>query len=47
MTYPAVQEKVKNTELIIHGWYYTLEDGTISYYDEKANNFFPLEDLLV
>jgi len=47
LTYPAVQEKVKNKELIIHGWYYTLEDGTLSYYDENSNNFFPLEDLLI
>jgi len=46
LTYPAVAKKVADKELIIHGWHYSIEEGEITYYNKKEDDFFPLEDLL-
>jgi len=42
LTYPAVNKKVHNGELDIHGWYYKIEDGSIEVYDGKTCGFIPL-----
>lgn len=39
LSYPEIYRKVKNGELDIHGWYYTIEDGTIEYYDGESCGF--------
>ncbi len=39
LTYPEVYKRVKENSLNIHGWYYTIEDGTIEYYDGKKHKF--------
>jgi len=39
LTYPAVNRRVKNGKLSIHGWYYKIEDGTIENYDSKKGKF--------
>ena len=42
LTYPLVKKKVASNELFIHGWYFDMDDGVISYYDNKENIFKPL-----
>jgi carbonic anhydrase len=42
LTYPAIQRKVKNKELSIHGWYYKIEDGEIEEYCTENDNFILL-----
>ncbi len=44
LTYPEIYRKVKAGELDIHGWYYTIEDGSIQYYDGESCHFRYLGD---
>ncbi len=39
LTYPAVEKRVNEGSLNLHGWYYKIEDGTIEYYDGKDCEF--------
>jgi carbonic anhydrase len=39
LTYPAVERKVKNNELRLHGWYYIIETGEIEIYNPETNRF--------
>lgn len=36
MTYPFISERVNDGSLKLHGWYFDIETGEISYYDEKC-----------
>ena len=42
LTYPEILKKVQDRSLDIHGWYYTIEDGNIEYYDGVSCGFKPL-----
>ncbi|MCF6173290.1 MAG: carbonic anhydrase [Campylobacteraceae bacterium] len=42
LTYPKVVQKVKDGELSIRGWYYKIETGEISYYNEEEMEFLPI-----
>lgn len=42
MTYPSVRRKVEAGEMFLHGWYYTIETGSIDYYDLESGAFLPL-----
>ena len=42
LTFPEIVRKVNEGTLGIHGWYYTIEDGSIEYYDGVDNIFKPL-----
>jgi len=44
LSYPEIYRKVQSGELDIHGWYYTIEDGSIEYYDGESCDFKPLGD---
>ncbi len=44
LTYPIVEKRVKEKKLFLHGWYYDIRSGKISYYDNKDNSFKPLGD---
>ncbi len=44
MTYPEVKRRVESNNLLIHGWYYTLESGKIEYYDDEKSRFMPLNE---
>lgn len=44
LTYPIIQEKVKEGSLKLHAWYYELKDASISYYHKEENIFKDLED---
>jgi carbonic anhydrase len=44
MTYPIVKNRVENGELFLHGWYYDIDNGAISYYDDGTDEFLPLND---
>jgi len=44
LTYPEIYRKVKSGELDVHGWYYTIEDGSIEYYDGKSCGFKKLDE---
>ncbi|MEA3288804.1 MAG: carbonic anhydrase [Campylobacterota bacterium] len=39
LTYPEVLRKVNEGSLSLHGWYYTIEDGCIQYYDGELGDF--------
>ena len=39
LTYPEIYRKVEAGELDVHGWYYTIEDGSIEYYDGESCGF--------
>ncbi|PLY05857.1 MAG: carbonic anhydrase [Arcobacter sp.] len=43
LTYPIIKEKILNNNLKIHGWYYSLIDGSILAYDEKKDIFKELD----
>jgi carbonic anhydrase len=38
-TYPIIKKALKNKDLFVHGWFYQLETGTISYYDPNTRSF--------
>lgn len=42
LTYPEVKKRVFEKDLFLHGWYYEIENGNISYYDETEDRFEPL-----
>ncbi len=42
MTYPFIKKKVQDGAVQLHAWYYTIEKGTITYYNEQENAFVPL-----
>ncbi|MDD5359294.1 MAG: carbonic anhydrase [Sulfurovaceae bacterium] len=42
MTYPIIQKKLNEKKLFIHGWYYDIVHGKISYYDNDEKIFKPL-----
>ncbi|AXH09447.1 carbonic anhydrase [Malaciobacter halophilus] len=46
LTYPEIKRKVEDKSLQIHGWYYKIEDGSISYYNNKTEKFEQLKDSL-
>lgn len=39
LTYPAVLQKTQNNTLEIHGWYYSIETGSIEYFDSETGEF--------
>lgn len=43
MTYPFVKSKVDKDEIVLHGWYYTIETGEIEYYDPTKQQFLHLD----
>ena len=45
LTYPSVQDRVKQKKLFLHGWHYNLESGEILYYSKKDNMFIPLDEV--
>ncbi len=38
-TYPAINEKIKKSEIKIHAWYYNLNNGFIEYYNQQTELF--------
>lgn len=43
LTYPMVKKRVDEGSLFLHGWYYDITIGIISYYDDESDSFKPLE----
>jgi carbonic anhydrase len=43
MTFPFIKSLVKNGELQLHGWYYEIETGNITYYDPELYQFVKLK----
>jgi len=39
LTYPIIRKKFDKNELQIHGWYYNLDDGSLSSYCDKSKIF--------
>ena len=42
LTYPAVKRGVEEERIFLHGWHYSIADGTIEYYDDENAEFRPL-----
>ncbi len=38
-TYPFVTEKIDKNELNLHGWYFSIENGSLSYYADETKTF--------
>ncbi len=43
MSYPFIKSAVKKGDLQLHGWYYEIESGTITYYDPDLYQFIRLQ----
>ncbi|HKZ00198.1 MAG TPA: carbonic anhydrase [Rhabdochlamydiaceae bacterium] len=43
-TYPLVQEKLKNSQLNIHGWYFDIATGDVYSYEEQFNQFVLMDE---
>jgi carbonic anhydrase len=46
LTYPSVKKRFDSGELMIHGWYYDIKTGDISYYDPEISQFEPISSLI-
>jgi carbonic anhydrase len=44
LTYPAVKKGVEEGRIFLHGWHYSIEDGSIEYYDDENAEFRPFGD---
>ncbi len=44
LSYPAVQRRVDEGTLYLHGWHYNIENGEIEYYDDENYEFKPLAE---
>lgn len=42
MTFPWIQKRVQENSLTLHGWYFNLFNGTIDCFDQKTQQFLPL-----
>jgi carbonic anhydrase len=42
LTYPDVQKRVDEGKLFLRGWYYSLEDGELEYFNDKSGEFCPM-----
>lgn len=45
LTFPGVKKRVDEGSLVLHGWYYKIETGEVSYYDPAMYQFKPLNNL--
>ncbi len=45
LTYPAVNRRVKEGDLTLHGWYYRIDQGEIEIYNFENNEFYPVSML--
>ncbi len=43
LTFPWIKERVIDKKLQIHGWYFSLGDGSLKYYDQETGNFIAFE----
>ncbi len=44
MTYPTVEDRVKDGKLSLHAWHYNIESGEIFAYDEEREDYIPLDE---
>lgn len=42
MSYPFIKKRVQEGKLELHGWYFKIETGELSYYDTEQYRFTPL-----
>lgn len=42
MTFPSIRERVQQGRLLLHGWYFDLEEGRLLGLNPKTNRFEPL-----
>jgi len=43
-TYPLIQEKLKSSQLNIHGWYFDIATGDVYSYEEQFNQFVLMDE---
>lgn len=43
LSYPYIKERVNNKELYLHGWYFSIENGNIEFYDKQDGVFKSLD----
>lgn len=43
MTYPWIKERVEKKKLTLHGWYFSIKDGSLKAYNPRRKKFEPLE----
>lgn len=46
LTYPEVEQRIKDGRVKVHGWYYDIETGQIDFYDKQSDDFKPLKEYI-
>jgi len=46
LSYPFIKQKVAAKEIYLHGWYFKIETGEISYFDPEKFRFLPISTLI-
>ncbi len=47
LTYPDIKRLLEKKEIKIHGWYYDIETGDMSFYDKENDIFKPLNEIKI
>lgn len=42
LSFPYIRKQVEEKKLSLHGWHFTIERGTLEYYDGQRQQFLPL-----
>ncbi|MCH9853148.1 MAG: carbonic anhydrase [Alphaproteobacteria bacterium] len=40
-SFPWIKQRIDDGKLKIHGWYFSIDNGALSHYDPKSQNFIP------
>lgn len=46
MSYSFIKKKVQEKKIYLHGWYFSIETGQISYFDPEKFQFLPISNLV-
>ena len=46
LTYPIVNQKVKEQEIFLHAWYYDIAKGEIDFFDTQELDFSNLANIM-
>jgi carbonic anhydrase len=46
LEYPAIQKRVQEGKLYLHGWFFRIENGEVEYFDSAKELFLPMRTLV-
>ena len=44
MGFPWIMERVRQRQIVLHGWYFDLVSGRLLAHDRRSGRFLPIED---